>query len=133
MNTPSPEAQESVGLRAQLLNRQSVLKEEIREALQDISGANPKELAGPVYDMKDESLGEMLRDVRLFDMRRDIQELLDIAAALQRMQAGNYGTCMDCGAPIPRARLRAYPTAKRCRPCQEMHERQGSMRPQRSA
>lgn len=120
------EAHENAFLRTQLLNRQTVLKEEIREALHDISGSNPKELAGPVYDLKDESLGQMLRDVRLFDMRRDIQELLDIAAALQRMQAGGYGICSDCGAPIPRARLRAYPTAKRCRPCQELHERQGS-------
>lgn len=49
-------------------------------------------------------------------------ELGDIEAALERIQAGTYGTCCDCGVHIPAARLNAYPTAKRCIACQSLAE-----------
>lgn len=49
-------------------------------------------------------------------------ELGDIAAALERIQAGTYGICTDCGVSIPQARLLAYPTAKRCIDCQSQAE-----------
>ncbi|PUE43075.1 TraR/DksA C4-type zinc finger protein [Limnohabitans sp. Bal53] len=49
-------------------------------------------------------------------------ELGDIDAALERIQAGTYGTCTDCGVSIPPARLNAYPTAKRCIDCQSLSE-----------
>ncbi|MGH8372776.1 MAG: TraR/DksA family transcriptional regulator [Gammaproteobacteria bacterium] len=78
-----------------------------------------------VHDLKDESLAEMLTNMHLTDMHRDIQELRDIDAALLRLQSGSYGICMDCGDKIPLLRLEAYPTAKRCRPCQEAHEKSG--------
>jgi DnaK suppressor protein len=46
----------------------------------------------------------------------------DIEAALERIQAGTYGQCTDCGVTIPAARLHAYPTAKRCIDCQSLKE-----------
>ncbi len=46
----------------------------------------------------------------------------DIEAALERMDAGTYGQCTDCGVTIPPARLNAYPTAKRCIDCQTVAE-----------
>ena len=49
-------------------------------------------------------------------------ELGDIDAALERLQAGTYGICADCGVSIPPARLNAYPTAKRCIDCQSLSE-----------
>ena len=49
-------------------------------------------------------------------------ELGDIEAALERIQAGTYGHCTDCGVSIPPARLSAYPTAKRCIACQSAAE-----------
>jgi DnaK suppressor protein len=45
-------------------------------------------------------------------------ELGDIEAALERMDAGTYGQCSECGVTIPPARLNAYLTAKRCIDCQ---------------
>ena len=49
-------------------------------------------------------------------------ELGDIDAAMERMDAGTYGQCTDCGVTIPPARLSAYPTAKRCIDCQTLAE-----------
>ena len=49
-------------------------------------------------------------------------ELGDIEAALERVQAGTYGICTDCGITIPAERLNAYPVAKRCIDCQSLAE-----------
>lgn len=37
-----------------------------------------------------------------------------VVAALARLDAGSYGTCVDCGRPIPEARLEVRPEAARC-------------------
>ncbi len=49
-------------------------------------------------------------------------ELGDIEAALERIDAGTYGICTDCGISIPAARINAYPTASRCINCQSHSE-----------
>jgi len=43
--------------------------------------------------------------------------------ALQRIQHGTYGTCADCGSPIPEGRLDARPEAARCVKCQAKRDR----------
>lgn len=43
--------------------------------------------------------------------------LVAIRAALSRIESGNYGWCVGCGAPIEEARLRAEPEADRCMAC----------------
>ncbi|MCZ7560305.1 MAG: TraR/DksA C4-type zinc finger protein [Burkholderiaceae bacterium] len=55
-------------------------------------------------------------------IRQNLQDVRDIAAARQRIAAGKYGECTDCGADIAYERLLAYPTAKRCIDCQREHE-----------
>ena len=42
--------------------------------------------------------------------------------ALGRMDAGTYGTCVDCGKEIPEARLQFRPEASRCVEDQERFE-----------
>ena len=37
-----------------------------------------------------------------------------VVAALKRLDEGTYGTCIDCGKPIPDARLEVRPEAARC-------------------
>jgi DnaK suppressor protein len=41
----------------------------------------------------------------------------DIDAALERLDAGTYGSCVICGIAIPLERLRAVPWAALCVPC----------------
>lgn len=57
-------------------------------------------------------------------IRQNLQDVYDIIGARQRIAAGNYGECIDCGADIAFERLLAYPTAKRCIDCQRERERQ---------
>jgi len=47
----------------------------------------------------------------------------EILAALNRIQDGSYGTCADCGRPIPEGRLEARPEAARCVACQSKRDR----------
>ena len=53
---------------------------------------------------------------------RETEELDAIEAALERMDAGTYGSCSDCGQPIARARLQATPEVARCIGCQKQRE-----------
>ena len=49
-------------------------------------------------------------------------ELNQVQAAIDRLEAGTYGVCIDCGTDIAVARLQASPEAARCLACQEMTE-----------
>jgi DnaK suppressor protein len=49
----------------------------------------------------------------------DHQKLRLIDEALDRLESGDYGTCLGCGEPIPARRLEAVPWAKCCVACQE--------------
>ena len=41
-------------------------------------------------------------------------QLEEVDAALVRVAEGTYGTCEECGRPIPAGRLEARPTARTC-------------------
>lgn len=53
------------------------------------------------------------------------QQLEQIDAALQRIEAGSYGTCTSCGKQIAEERLELLPQAPHCMHCQRAQERQG--------
>lgn len=76
-----------------------------------------------VRDAGDESVAALLRDVDVSGHERELQELKDIDAALARIATGSFGACLECGGAIARDRLDAYPTAKRCFGCQQLHEK----------
>jgi DnaK suppressor protein len=45
-----------------------------------------------------------------------------VRAALERVDAGTYGQCVDCGRDLPDERLEARPEADRCVDCQQKVE-----------
>lgn len=45
-----------------------------------------------------------------------------IDRALEQMDEGTYGTCIDCGEQIPPARLEVRPLSVRCVACASEHE-----------
>ena len=55
----------------------------------------------------------------------------EIVKALQRVDEGCYGVCVDCGRDIPLIRLRARPEAARCIRCQSDYERRQDTPPLR--
>ena len=80
------------------------------------------ELTGEVSDVGDESSADVIVDIDNARMGLQLVTLNDIALARQRISDKCYGICIDCGTEIEYSRLQAYPTAKRCTACQQVHE-----------
>lgn len=59
-------------------------------------------------------------------LERTERQIADAERALDRLEAGTYGTCEACGDPIGAARLRARPAARLCLPDQELAEEEGA-------
>jgi len=57
-------------------------------------------------------------------LERDAKSLMQIGAALKRIDDGEFGICLDCEEPISPKRLAAVPWAAYCLRCQEMHDAQ---------
>ena len=80
------------------------------------------DLAGEARDPGDEASADLLSDLVAADVTRDIAELRELEAALERIGTGSYGRCADCGREIEYERLEAVPTAARCIDCQTVRE-----------
>jgi DnaK suppressor protein len=61
--------------------------------------------------------GSSSTEVFLSMERRELLELREIDAALERLEAGRYGICENCGHAIGRHRLQAIPEATYCVSC----------------
>lgn len=89
-------------------------------------GPPSHEPTGDEVDFAQERERQMVND-DLLDMY--LAELDEIGAARERIAAGTYKLCVDCGEPIGAGRLRAQPTARRCVDCQARRERFASAAP----
>lgn len=116
-------AKQLTELKSKLEERSRVLREEIRQELLDSDEEHYIDLAGQVHDLEEESVADLLVDLDLAIIDMHIDEIRDIEAAIRRLQVGAYGVCIECDDEVEVARLRAYPTAKRCLPCQQNYER----------
>jgi len=74
---------------------------------------------GPRAELSEDQVQEDI-DFALVQMQSQTME--KIAAALGRLEEGEYGMCRDCDQEIAEKRLRALPFATRCKNCQESAE-----------
>ncbi len=115
--------QQLATLQDSMARRKSRLLDEIREVLARSGNAHHAEQVSEVGNMGDEAAARLCRDISEAEVLRDLGEVRDIAAAEQRIADGRYGLCVDCGEPVGFERLQAYPSAKRCMPCQQHREK----------
>lgn len=107
----------------QLQSRLEARREELRSYIQnELNEAGHDSLAGQVHDIAEESLSDLLVGLDVAIAEIETQELMDIRAALDRIEQGRYGSCVDCSVEIGLARLESQPTAARCIDCQERYE-----------
>jgi RNA polymerase-binding protein DksA len=83
---------------------------------------------GNVPDSAELAADDVARDVGIAEVDRDVEELEAIDAALERLDSGTYGRCLDCGAALGAARLAANPAAACCLPCQQQREQRARTR-----
>jgi RNA polymerase-binding protein DksA len=110
-------------LRSIMSARAGQLREEIRQTLIKSDQEQYAMIADQVRDLEDDSFADLMVDVNLAEIDRDLQELRLIDDAMQRMGDGSYGHCEQCESPIEIARLKATPFASRCFDCQSAFER----------
>lgn len=108
--------------------REAELRAEVRGAREEAEVAREVG-AGDVPDSGDAGEAKTRSDIGYAEMERDVEELMDIEAARQRIADGSYGRCVDCGVDIDPARLQVQPTASRCTECQERFERLQAVTP----
>lgn len=77
---------------------------------------------GEPHDRSAESSAEAADEVRMRLGAQHRTEMRELQAALQRIEDGSFGQCIDCGRDVGLARLEAHPAAARCVPCQERRE-----------
>lgn len=109
---------------------------EERDRLTEEVGGLQQEVLDYTEDLRDEdrSYGNHMADdatntfeqERQAALQRNLETVLnEVNDALARMDAGTYGTCVDCGKEIPIERLEARPYAIRCIEDQEREDRLG--------
>lgn len=81
-----------------------------------VSGSADQHLADTATETVEREIGSTLEE-------HDERLLVAIDAALQRIEAGTYGKCVNCAAPIPEERLEAMPWATLCIDCKRKEER----------
>lgn len=64
---------------------------------------------------------EREHEMSIANNRLDLITQMD--RALERLEAGTYGLCENCGKPIPKGRLQAFPSATLCVACKSREER----------
>lgn len=109
-------------LRARLDAREAELGAQVKSLNEEAEEAPSRASPTDVGDLGEQG-EELIRGaVRHAEKERDQLELRQIADARERMDLGTYGTCVDCGADIPFARLEVLPFSNRCVRCQEAYE-----------
>jgi DnaK suppressor protein len=117
------DAQQMEELRSSMHDRARQLREEIRQTLRKSDSEQYLQVANEVRDLEDESFADLIVDVNLAEIDRDLDELRAVEAALRSIGEGGYGRCEHCGLPIEFHRLQLTPSATRCFDCQTTFER----------
>jgi DnaK suppressor protein len=119
---PTMTPQEAEVFRTQLVTLRTALLEQI--ALQRGGVMSRVESAAAHFAHSEDSPAQVAteRELEFAIGEHETAELAAIDAALQRIEAGTYGECIDCGVTVPVARLHAAPEAGRCIVCQEKFE-----------
>ena len=79
----------------------------------------------PFADEVDDIQATASRDIGLATRELVVERVNRLSAALHRLHDGEYGMCVECGAPVSAARLHAMPEAQTCVRCQDAIERLG--------
>ena len=107
-------------LRRMLSERRREVQDEVQSRIRDGRTGRPQE----VRDDLEHSDADLQGDIELALLQMRAETLIRIDEALVRLDAGEYGSCFQCGREISERRLRALPFAVRCQACEERREQQ---------
>ncbi len=94
------------------------------EALRGTGGDASGNLSNAPMHLADLANNNFEQEVAAGLLQNEQQVLGAISAALDRLDAGTFGRCEECGRDLPEGRLQALPYASRCVACAERFERE---------
>ena len=107
-----------------LKDRRETLWKDIRRELAKHDRQQHSDLLNQgASDLEDRAVADLLVDLNLTEVERDVDELRAVQAALGRIESGSYGLCASCGRQIDPERLRAIPETPLCIDCASRAER----------
>ncbi|MFJ3986150.1 TraR/DksA family transcriptional regulator [Streptomyces fungicidicus] len=109
--------------RAELMSEVLRLGEEITSSEQSLAGLMRDSGDGAGDDDADTGTKNITREHELALAANAREMLTQSERALQRLDAGTYGLCENCGNPIGKARMQAFPRATLCVECKQKQER----------
>jgi DnaK suppressor protein len=116
-------------LRRMLTERRRAMQDEVQSRIRDGRIDRHHEVSDDLEHSDADSQGDI--ELALLQMRADTLARVD--QALVRLEAGKYGSCVECDGEISERRLHALPFAVRCQACEERREQeQGRVRRRRS-
>ncbi len=74
------------------------------------------------FHMADQGTDAQEREKAFLFAHREGRYLDHLERALERIENGTYGSCLECGEPISEARLEAVPHARLCIECKSTEE-----------
>ena len=105
-------------LRHMLSERRREMQDDVQSRIRDGRTDRPHE----VRDVVEVSDADIQGDLDMALLQMSGETLLLIDEALVRLDAGEYGSCVECDGEISERRLRALPFAVRCQACEERRE-----------
>lgn len=120
------DAAKEAAIREALLTERAALARQIR-ALGKTSLVSSRSAGEELADV---GTDDFMRDMELSVMTEEGKRLALIDTALESLDAGSYGVCVDCGDEISDGRLRAKPYARLCIDCKAAREVNEGMPPE---
>ncbi|WP_346082044.1 TraR/DksA family transcriptional regulator [Actinocorallia cavernae] len=115
--------QEVAEARAELQSEMERLRREISSSEESLVGLMRDSGDGAGDDQADTGTKNITREHELALAANAREMLTQTERALERLDAGTYGLCENCGNPIGKARMQAFPRATLCVECKQKQER----------
>lgn len=114
----SGDTKELAHIKRELEERKAQLREELRQSNEE------KVTDDQVQDPGDQTVSSTMETLKSSMQDSKIAEFNRIEKALEMINDGTYGICVDCEGAISEKRLKSFPNATRCISCQEAFEEQ---------
>nr|WP_221360284.1 TraR/DksA family transcriptional regulator [Streptomyces sp. REN17] len=115
--------QEVEEARTELLSEALRLRTELTRSEESLAGLMRDSGDGAGDDQADTGTKNITRESEMA-LAANAREMLEqTERALERLDAGTYGLCENCGDPIGKARMQAFPRATLCVACKQKQER----------
>ncbi|MGQ4436934.1 TraR/DksA family transcriptional regulator [Streptomyces sp. SAS_260] len=109
--------------RTELQSEAARLSEEITSTEQALAGLMRDSGDGAGDDDADTGTKNITRESEMALAANAREMLIQTERALGKLDAGTYGLCENCGNPIGKARMQAFPRATLCVECKQKQER----------